>query len=188
MLSLLLYRVRWGCAGMGEMESTDRQCVRSNEHNDFIMSQFRLCPCCCLVNQDSPTTFIPTLSLWPTQPGLSWFVGTPIPPVSWPISLIKMQTYPPTWLTDNGENINWTGRLKKNAWNHTVCYESIKRELKARPIYECRCDERLKTKAEESTRLPYTGLLGEVEPLKTKTRSIDELFASVMGKYVFLKW
>ncbi len=32
-----------------------------------------------------------------------------------------------------------------------VYYESIKRELKTRPIYECRCDERLKTKAEEST-------------------------------------
>ncbi len=39
-----------------------------------------------------------------------------------------------------------------------VYYESIKRELKTRPIYECRCDERLKTKAEESTRLAYTGL------------------------------
>jgi hypothetical protein len=37
-----------------------------------------------------------------------------------------------------------------------VCYESIKRELKTRPIYECRCDERLKTKAEESIRLPFT--------------------------------
>jgi hypothetical protein len=34
--------------------------------------------------------------------------------------------------------------------------ESIKRELKRRPIYECRCDERLKTKAEGSTRLAYT--------------------------------
>ena len=29
-----------------------------------------------------------------------------------------------------------------------VYYESIKRELKIRPIYECRCDERLKTKVE----------------------------------------
>ena len=37
----------------------------------------------------------------------------------------------------------------------------MKRELKTRPIYECRCDERLKTKAEESMRLTYTGLLGE---------------------------
>jgi hypothetical protein len=38
-----------------------------------------------------------------------------------------------------------------------VCYESIKRELKRRPIYEWRCDERLKTIAEGSTRLAYTG-------------------------------
>ncbi len=40
-----------------------------------------------------------------------------------------------------------------------VYYESLKRELKTRPIYECRCDERLKTKAEESTRLAYAWLL-----------------------------
>ena len=39
-------------------------------------------------------------------------------------------------------------------------YESRKRELKTRPIYECRCDERLKTKSEKSTLLVYTGLLG----------------------------
>jgi hypothetical protein len=45
-----------------------------------------------------------------------------------------------------------------------VYYESIKRELKIKPIYECRCDERIKTKAEESTRLIYTGLVGELEP------------------------
>ncbi len=32
-------------------------------------------------------------------------------------------------------------------------YESINRELKRRPIYECRSGERLKTKAEGSTRL-----------------------------------
>jgi len=34
-----------------------------------------------------------------------------------------------------------------------VYYESIERELKRRLIYEYRCDERLKTKNEESTRL-----------------------------------
>jgi hypothetical protein len=68
-----------------------------------------------------------------------------------------------------------------------VYYESIKRELKTRPIHECRCNERLKTKAEESTRLPCTGLLGELEHLKIKTRLIDEMFASVMGEYVLLK-
>ncbi len=63
----------------------------------------------------------------------------------------------------------------------------MKRELKTRPIYDCLCDERLKTKAEESTRLTYTRLLEELEHLKIKTRLIDEIFASVMGEYVFLK-
>ncbi len=47
-----------------------------------------------------------------------------------------------------------------------------------------RCDERLKTKDEESTRLTHTGLLGELEHLKIKTRLIDEKFASVMGECV----
>ncbi len=65
-----------------------------------------------------------------------------------------------------------------------VFYESIKRELKTRPINECQCDERLKTKAQESTSLTYTGLFGELEHLKTKTRVIDEMFVSVMGEYV----
>jgi hypothetical protein len=67
-----------------------------------------------------------------------------------------------------------------------VYYELMKWELKTRPEYECRCDERLKTKPEESTRLVYTGLLGELEHLKIETRLIDKMFASVMGEYVFL--
>ena len=41
----------------------------------------------------------------------------------------------------------------------SVCYESRKRELKTRPIHECRCDERLKTKTKELKHLVYTGLL-----------------------------
>jgi hypothetical protein len=41
-----------------------------------------------------------------------------------------------------------------------VYYEGIKRELQRRPKYECRCDERLITKSEGSTRLTYTGFLG----------------------------
>jgi hypothetical protein len=45
----------------------------------------------------------------------------------------------------------------------------------------------LKTKSEKSTCLPYTGFLGELEHLQIKTRSIDEMFASVMGENVFLK-
>ena len=59
--------------------------------------------------------------------------------------------------------------------------------LKTRPMYECRCDERLKTKAEESTRLAYTRLLMELEHLTIETKLIGEMFPSVMGEYVFLK-
>ena len=55
-------------------------------------------------------------------------------------------------------------------------------------IYECRCDERLQTKTKEFTRLAYTGLVVELEHLKIETRLIDEMFTSVMGEYVFLKW
>jgi hypothetical protein len=61
------------------------------------------------------------------------------------------------------------------------------RELKTRPMYECRYDERLKTKTEKSTRLTYTGLIGELEHLKIKTSLIDEMFPSVRGENVFLK-
>ncbi len=57
-----------------------------------------------------------------------------------------------------------------------VYYESMNRDLKTRPIYECRCDESLKTKTEESTRFVYTGLFGELEHLKIETRLIDESF------------
>ena len=44
-----------------------------------------------------------------------------------------------------------------------VYYESIKRELKIKPIYPCRCDGRLQTKI--FTRLSYTGLVVELEHL-----------------------
>jgi hypothetical protein len=66
-------------------------------------------------------------------------------------------------------------------------YDMIKRELKIRPISECRCDERLKTKAEESTLLSDTWLFGELDHLKMKTRLIDEKFASLMGECVILR-
>jgi hypothetical protein len=63
-----------------------------------------------------------------------------------------------------------------------VYYESIKRETKIRGIYECRCDERLQTKTKEFTRLPYTGLVLELEHLKIETRLISERFANAMGE------
>ena len=65
-----------------------------------------------------------------------------------------------------------------------VYYESINRELQTRPICECRCDERLKPKGEESTSFGYTEFLGELEHLKIETRLIDEKFPSVMGECV----
>ncbi len=45
------------------------------------------------------------------------------------------------------------------SFHDVVYYESRKRELKIRPIYECRCDERLQTKTKEFTRLTYTVLV-----------------------------
>ena len=65
-----------------------------------------------------------------------------------------------------------------------IYYESINRELQIKPMSECRCDERLRTKPEESTRLTYTGLIGELEHLKIRTRLINEKFTSVMGESV----
>ena len=44
-------------------------------------------------------------------------------------------------------------------WGPVIYYESMKRELKRRLIYEYRCDERLKTKTEESTRFGDIGLV-----------------------------
>ena len=60
---------------------------------------------------------------------------------------------------------------------------------KARPkdkayIYDCRCDERLKPKDDETTILAYTGLFEELEYLKIETRLTNKMFTSVMGKCV----
>jgi hypothetical protein len=58
-------------------------------------------------------------------------------------------------------------RGKENI-SKVVYYESIKREVQTdKTICECRCDERLKTKVEESTRLAYKPrLLGDLEHQK----------------------
>jgi hypothetical protein len=40
-------------------------------------------------------------------------------------------------------------------------------------MYECRCDKRLKAKAEGSTRLAYTGFRGGLEHLKIGSRLIE---------------
>jgi hypothetical protein len=50
----------------------------------------------------------------------------------------------------------------------------------------CRCNERLKVKAEGSTCLTYTGLCGGLSHLKIETRLRGESFESVMGVCVIL--
>jgi hypothetical protein len=90
-----------------------------------------------------------------------------------------------TWPMGDSEGL-WIVRISSH---NTVClgsplfyFESIKWEIKRRIIYEYRCDERLKTKNEESTLLTDTGLVVKLEHLKTKTRLIEEKFASVRGE------
>jgi hypothetical protein len=63
-----------------------------------------------------------------------------------------------------------------------VYYESKKRNLKKRHENEYLCDERLKTKVEESTCLVLTGLHEELEHLKIETRLTNENFS--LGEYV----
>ena len=48
-----------------------------------------------------------------------------------------------------------------------VYYESTTRELNKRLMFECRCDVRLNTKVDGSTRLEYTRGREEPEYLKT---------------------
>jgi hypothetical protein len=69
-------------------------------------------------------------------------------------------------------------RLK--ARQRVVYYESMKRKLKTKPIYECRCNGRLQTR--RFTCLTHTGLVVELEHLKVKTRLTNEKFASVKGE------
>ncbi len=61
-----------------------------------------------------------------------------------------------------------------------VYYETMKRKLKIKPKYECRCNGRLQTK--RSTLLSHTGLVVELEDLQIKTRLTNEKFASVKGE------
>jgi hypothetical protein len=63
-----------------------------------------------------------------------------------------------------------------------VSYESINQEINIKPIYECRCDERLQTTTKRFTRLSYTGLVVELEHLQIKTRLTNEKFPSVNGE------
>jgi hypothetical protein len=72
-----------------------------------------------------------------------------------------------------------SGGFSKTPYRVFVYYESMKRKLKIKPIYECRCNGRLQTK--RFTRLSHTGLVVEPEHLKIKTRLTNEKFVSVKG-------
>ena len=80
--------------------------------------------------------------------------------------------------------VSHVGRRLLHVFPSVVYYESIKREIQIRPIYECRYDERLKTKVKEFTCLTYTGLIGGLEHLKIETRLINEKIANALCEYV----
>ena len=62
--------------------------------------------------------------------------------------------------------------------------QQIKRELKRKHTSGCRCNERLKAKADGSKRLAYTGLRGDLEHLTIETMLIGESFECVKGECV----
>jgi hypothetical protein len=61
-----------------------------------------------------------------------------------------------------------------------------KARVKTRPIYECRYDERLQTKDEESTRLTYTGFLGKIFWFENKNRWETPRFVEVIVSFLSL--
>ena len=78
---------------------------------------------------------------------------------------------------------SYIGFVFNSRFIFVVYYESLKRALKTKTIYGYRCDERLKTKVEESTRLECTLLCAELEHLKIETRLTSETPVSEMGEY-----
>jgi hypothetical protein len=65
-----------------------------------------------------------------------------------------------------------------------VYFEETKQEVKRIHIYECRCNEILKSESEGSIRPTYTGLCGGLEHLKIETRLRGGRFESVKGECV----
>ena len=79
-------------------------------------------------------------------------------------------------------NLNTFEQFMKRSF--MIYYESIKRKLNRRLVLECRCDERLKAKAEGSTRLTYTGWRCYS---KEKTRSGGENVTLRMIKMLLIR-
>ena len=81
-----------------------------------------------------------------------------------PVSFIPLPVDTTGWLYDEFIRLLFLHGHRESLVlvNEFVYYESIKRKLNKRLILECRCDERLKTRVEGSTRLGYTGSRGEL--------------------------
>jgi hypothetical protein len=67
-----------------------------------------------------------------------------------------------------------------NLFCFVVYYESIKRELKIKPIYECQCDGRLQTK--RFTCLTYTRVRVNLVQTEKKVKKTKSFFACRNGQ------
>jgi hypothetical protein len=68
-------------------------------------------------------------------------------------------------------------KVKLQPWQSpifVVYYEEIKREVNRILIYECRCDKRLRAKAEGSTRLACSGLRRSPDRLGNRCLSLSD--------------
>ncbi len=73
-------------------------------------------------------------------------------------------------------------RINQGFWHSEIIYyETTKRELNKRLIYECRCDERLKSKDERSTHL--TLWHGGLEHVKIETRDMMGVHDSMLESH-----
>jgi hypothetical protein len=73
---------------------------------------------------------------------------------------VLLKFYPTSTNVMRFEKDNFSD-IERSSWYGCLLFrfiiKSIKRDLKTRPIYDCRCDERLEPKDDESTCLAYTG-------------------------------
>ncbi len=113
----------------------------------------------------------PVSHVWETSRGVGWVdVKTGEDPGSH------------VWEAPRGAGWVAVSAVVDTCWS-IVYYESIKRDLQRRLIYEYRCDERLKTKNEESTRLADTGFI--VVYYKSRKRELKAGLKSGVRKKTF---
>jgi hypothetical protein len=117
-------------------------------------------------------------------------VGGYFPPVHEMTRKLKSQNEECWTLSPQVKNTHSAKYLKWGCTRHRcftgilflVYYEEIQRELKRILIHKCRCNERLKAKAEGSTRLAYTGLRGGLKHLFCRWCFEDDNTSTVATK------